>query len=52
MYLYGSSQHEEQRTLTTTTQYIDLAYYIHQGSNFLRFNGSGFSNTTNISQAT
>ena len=52
MYLYGSSQHEEQRTLTTTTQYIDLAYYIHQGSNYLRFNGSGFSNTTNISQAT
>lgn len=52
MYLYGASQQSANRTVTTTTRFIERAFRIHQDSNYLRFGGTGFTNTTAASDAT
>lgn len=52
MYLYGKSRQQTNRTVNTTNRYIERAYRIHQDSNYLKFNGTAFSNTTTASEAT
>jgi hypothetical protein len=52
MYLYGQSRQQTNRTVSTTTRYVERAYRIHQGNNYLKFNGLIFSNTTTASEAT
>ena len=52
MYLYGKSRQQTNRTVNTTNRYIERAYRIHQDRNYLKFNGTAFSNTTTASEAT
>lgn len=52
LYLYGDNNSGSSTTLDIRTNYIDKAYYIYSGNNYLSFNGTSFSNITTKADAT
>ena len=52
LYLYGDNNSGSSTTLDIRTNYIDKAYYIYSGNNYLSFNGTSFSNITTKAYAT
>lgn len=52
LYLYGDNNSGSSTTLDIRTNYIDKAYYIYSGNNYLSFNRTSFSNITTKADAT